>query len=142
MLTQVESMNYQPLIRPNHLHGRWAGRGAPPTSLPNPRWGERVDAAEAARLRRRRQECGGGGTTAAEGAARKRLDLIQVTVRGTYSECQFRGPTGYHVTVKMWTPPYAAPLVRVNGQAIDPTATSAVTSSEGSPKGVGKVSKS
>ena len=60
MLTQVESMNYQPLIRPNHLHGRWAGRGAPPTSLPNPRWGERVDAAE--------------------GVGRKRLDLIQVTV--------------------------------------------------------------
>ena len=85
MLTQVESMNYQPLIRPNHLHGRWAGRGAPPTSLPNPRWGERVDAAEAARLRRRRQECGGGGTTAAEGAARKRLDLIQVLVSVSFA---------------------------------------------------------
>ena len=43
--------------------------------------------AEAAR---RRQMWHDGG----EGAARKRLDLIQVTVRGTYSECQFRGPTG------------------------------------------------
>ena len=85
MLTQVESMNYQPLIRPNHLHGRWAGRGAPPTSLPNPRWGERVDAAEAARLRRRRQECGGGGTAAAEGAARKRLDLIQIIVSVSFA---------------------------------------------------------
>ena len=61
MLTQVESMNYPPLIRPNHLHGRWAGRGAPPTSLPNPRWGERVDAAEAARRRQRRHDGGRGG---------------------------------------------------------------------------------
>ena len=39
--------------------------GCPLTSLPNPRWGERVDAAEAARLRRRRQECDGGGTMVA-----------------------------------------------------------------------------
>ena len=86
MLTQVESMNYQPLIRPNHLHGRWAGRSAhPPTSLPNPRWGERVDAAEAARLRQRRHDCGGGGMTAAEGAAWKRLDLIQVTVSVSFA---------------------------------------------------------
>ena len=94
MLTQVESMNYQPLIRPNHLHGRWAGRGAPPTSLPNPRWGERVDAAEAARQRQRWHNDGRCDTMVVEEAARKRLDLIQVTVRGTYSECQFHGPTG------------------------------------------------
>ena len=126
MLTQVESMNYQPLIRPNHLHGRWAGRGAPPTSLPNPRWGERVDAAEAARLRQRWHDSGGGG-----GAEATRSD-------SGYRECQFRGPTGYHVTVKMWTPPYVAPLVRVNGQAIDPTAMSAVTSSEGFGQGSGE----
>ena len=71
MLTLVESMNYQPLIRPNHLHGRWAGRGAPPTSLPNPRWGERVDAAEAARLRQRWHDCGGGGKSAAEAGRRR-----------------------------------------------------------------------
>ena len=70
MLTQVESMNYQPLIRPNHLHGRWAGRGAPPTSLPNPRWGERVDAAEASRVRRRRRQHDGsrGDGTEATGS--------------------------------------------------------------------------
>ena len=85
MLTQVDSMNYPPLIRPNHLHSRWAGRGAPPTSLPNPRWGERVDAPEAARLRRRRHDGSRGGTTAAEGAAQKRLDLIQVTVSVSFA---------------------------------------------------------
>ena len=82
MLTQVESMNYQPLIRPNHLHGRWAGRGAPPTSLPNPRWGERVDTAEAARRRQRRHDGGGGGGAEATGSD------------SGYRECQFRGPTG------------------------------------------------
>ena len=70
MLTQVESMNYTPLIRHNHLHGRWAGWGAPLTLLPNPRWRERVDAAEVARRRRRRRhDDGRGSTTAMEGAA-------------------------------------------------------------------------
>ena len=83
-------------------------------------------AAEAARLQRRRHDGGGGGGAEATGS-----DL-------GYRECQFRGPTGYHVTVKMWTPPYAAPLVRVNGQAINPAATSAVTSSEGFGQGSGE----
>ena len=55
-----------------------------------------------------------------------------------YSECQFHGPTGYDVMIKMWTPPYAAPLVRVSGQAIDPMATSAVTSFEGFGQGSGE----
>ena len=90
-------------------------------------------------MQQRRHDCGGGGTTAAEAARvrRRRHDGdggggVEATGSNSgYSECQFRDPTGYHVTVKMWTPPYAAPLVRVNGQTIDPTATSAVTSSEG-----------
>ena len=59
--------------------------GCPPTLLPNPREGERVDAVDAARLRRRRHDGGRGGTTAAEGAAQKRLDLIQVTVSVSFA---------------------------------------------------------
>ena len=54
--------------------------GCPPTSLPNPRWGERVDAAEAARQRQRWHDDGRYDMTVVEGAARKRLDLIQVAV--------------------------------------------------------------
>ena len=83
-----------------------------------------MTAAEAARVRRRRHDGGGGGGTKATGS--------------DSGKCQFRGPTSYHVTVKMCTPPYAAPLVRVNGQAIDPTATSAVTSSESFGQGSGE----
>ena len=88
-------------------------------------------------MRWRRHECGGGGKSAAEAARRRQRRHDNgggggAEATGSDSgKCQFRGPTSYHVTVKMCTPPYAAPLVRVNGQAIDPTATSAVTSSEG-----------
>ena len=93
-------------------------------------------------MQRRRHDCGEGGKSAAE-AARRRQRRHDGGAEATgsdsgYRECQFRGPTGYHVTVKMWTPPYVAPLVRVNGQAIDPTATSAVTSSESFGQGSGE----
>ena len=97
-------------------------------------------------MRRRQHDCGGGGKSAAETARRQQRQhnggggggAEAIRSDSGYRECQFRGPTGYHVTVKMWTPPYAAPLVRVNGQAIDPTATSAVTSSEGFGQGSGE----
>ena len=89
-------------------------------------------------MRRRRHDCGGGGKSAAEAAQQRQRRHnggggggAEATGSDSgYSECQFHGPTGYHVTVKMWALPYAAPLVRVNGQAIDPTAMSVVTSSE------------
>ena len=89
-------------------------------------------------MRRRRHDCSGGGKSAAEAAWRRQRRHDDGRGGGAeatgsdlgYRECRFHGPTGYHVTVKMCTPPYAAPLVRVNGQAFDPTATFAVTSSE------------
>ena len=93
-------------------------------------------------MRRRQHDYGGGGKSAAEAARRREWrhdgDAEATGSDSDYRECQFRGPTSYHVTIKMWTPPYTAPLVRVNGHAIDPTATSALTISEGFGQGSGK----
>ena len=48
------------------------------------------------------------------------------------------GPTKPRPNGRTSTPPSAAPLVRVNGQSTDPTATSVVTSSEGFGQGSGE----
>lgn len=77
-------MNYPPPIRPNPLLGRWAGVGAPPTSLLPPDGGGgggrcgggQDNGGGGLGLDGAGHEGGGGGTTAAE-VLELELDLIQ-----------------------------------------------------------------
>ena len=77
-------MNYPPPIRPNPLLGRWAGVGAPPTSLLPPDGGGgrcgggQDNGGGGLGLDAAGHEGGGGGTTAAEVLE---LDLIQYARR-------------------------------------------------------------